>query len=432
MPPHTHSGLVAANRNRPDSVLFFYRLLARILFSAYAVRLAVSARGDVYSERMGQLAAREGSGPLLWLHAASNGELTSARSVTDTLQSRAPDLRLLITTNSQTARTLAKSWGLDAILAPLDMPGPVRRFLDTMHPAALIVVENELWPERLTACAERGIPVFVIGARMSASSARNWCRVPDLARHVMESIHYLSAQDRDSEARFRTLCLPPDRFGPVANLKSAAKAAKAEASLPFPRSATLLAASTHEGEEEIALTAFTKAHAERPDLRLILAPRHPRRRDQVERLITATGLSHATRSRGEAPASGTAIYHADTMGEMDLWYAAAGMTLVGGSLVDHGGHTPFEPAAHGSAILHGPHTANSAPAYDALRQKDGSFEVNTAEDLTTAILALADPVKQTELARRATDALSALSTDKGLDPFYAGLARATGLQDLAG
>ncbi|MCV2874118.1 3-deoxy-D-manno-octulosonic acid transferase [Defluviimonas sp. WL0050] len=411
--------------------MFFYRLLARILFSAYALRLTVSARGDVYTERMGRLTAREGSGPLLWLHAASNGELTSARSVIDTLQSRAPGLRLLVTTNSETARTLAKSWGLDAILAPLDMPGPVHRFLDTMHPAALVVVENELWPERLTACAERGIPVFVIGARMSASSARNWGRVPDLARQVMESIRFLSAQDAASEARFRTLGLRPDRIGPVTNLKSAAKAANAETSLPFPRAMTLLAASTHEGEEEVALTAFAKAHAERPDLRLILAPRHPRRRDQVERLITATGLSHATRSRGDAPASATVIYHADTMGEMDLWYAAAGMTLVGGSLVDHGGHTPFEPAAHGSAMLHGPHTSNSAPAYDALRQAGGSVEVKTAEDLTTAILSLADPGKQAHLTRRATEALAGLATTNGLDHFYIELARATGLPDIA-
>ncbi|MDI3338737.1 glycosyltransferase N-terminal domain-containing protein [Defluviimonas aestuarii] len=412
--------------------MFFYRLLARILLSAYALRLAISARWTAYAERMGRLAARDGAGPLLWLHAASNGELTSARTVIETLKARAPELRLLITTNSDTARALAQNWGHDAILAPVDMPGPVHRFLDTMRPAALIVVENELWPERLTACAARGIPVFVIGARMSAGSARNWGRVPGLARQVMQSIHFLSAQDAASEARFRALGLRSDRIGPVANLKSAAKAANAEAGLPFPRATTLLAASTHEGEEEVVLTAFAKAHAERPDLRLILAPRHPRRRDQVERLIAASGLSHATRSRGDAPTPVTVIYHADTMGEMDRWYAAAGMTLVGGSLVDHGGHTPFEPAAHGSAILHGPHTANSAPAYDALRQAGGSVEVKTAEDLTAAILSLTAPDRQADLAHRATGALAGLAADASLDPFYTDLARAIGLPDLAG
>lgn len=411
--------------------MFFYRLLARILFSAYAVRLALTADRDVRAERMGRTAARSGTGPLLWLHAASNGELTSARAVIDTLQARAPGLRLLITTNSETARSLARSWGLDAVLAPLDLPGSVRRFLDTQRPAALVVVENELWPERLAACAARGIPVFVIGARMSVGSARNWGRVPGLARRVMDSIRYLSAQDAASGARFRALGLPPDRIGPVANLKSAVKAAQAEAALPFPRAATLLAASTHEGEEQIVLSAFTRAHAERPDLRLILAPRHPRRRDQVERMIAATGLTFATRSKHEVPGPETTIYHADTMGEMDLWYAAAGLCFVGGSLVDHGGHTPFEPATHGSAILHGPHTANSAPAYDALRAAGASVEVASADDLAAAILRLAEPRLQADLARAATDALAGLTDTAGLAPFYASLSGAIGLPALA-
>lgn len=412
--------------------MFFYRLLARILFSVYAIRLALTADRDVRAERMGRTAARTGTGPLLWLHAASNGELTSARTVIETLQARAPGLRLLITTNSETARALARSWGLDAVLAPLDLPGPVRRFLDTHRPAALVVVENELWPERLTACAARAIPVFVIGARMSARSARNWGRLSGLARRVMASIRYLSAQDAASEGRFRALGLPPGRIGPVANLKSAAKAAPAAATLPFPRTTTLLAASTHEGEEEIVLSAFARAHHENPDLRLILAPRHPRRRDQVNHLIATTGLTSATRSRNDVPQPGTVIYHADTMGEMDLWYAAAGLCVVGGSLVDKGGHTPFEPAAHNAAILHGPHTANSAPAYDALRAAGASVEVRTAEDLAAAILRLADPARQADLARAASKVLAGLSATDGLVPFYTALSEATGHPALAG
>ncbi|MGB3316905.1 MAG: glycosyltransferase N-terminal domain-containing protein [Albidovulum sp.] len=412
--------------------MFFYRLLARILFSAYALRLRLGGRGEAYAERIGRVPRDKKTDPLLWLHAASNGELTSARTVIETLQTRAPALRLLITTNSDTARALARDWGLNAVLAPLDMQGPVHRFLDATRPAALVVVENELWPERLTACAARGIPVFVIGARMSATSARNWARFPGLARRVMESIGYLSAQDTASDARFRVLGLAPDRIGPVANLKSAARAKPTEATLPFPRWATLLAASTHEGEEEIVLAAFARAHAENPELRLILAPRHPRRRDQVERLIAATGLASATRSRGGIPGPDTVIYHADTMGEMDLWYAAAGMTFVGGSVVDKGGHTPFEPAAHGTAILHGPHTTNSAPAYDALHASGASVEVRNSEDLSAAILRLADPDAQMALARKASDALAGLSADSGLAPFYTDLARAMDLPDIAG
>ena len=124
------------------------------------------------------------------------------------------------------------------------------------------------------------------------------------------------------------------------------------------RASTVLAASTHEGEDEAIVQGFAAARATRPDLRLILAPRHPRRGPRIAALLERAGLAHATRSAGEVPGPDSAVYLADTMGEMALWYRLAGITFVGGSLVDAGGHTPFEPAGAGSAILHGPHVGN--------------------------------------------------------------------------
>ncbi len=369
----------------------------------------------------------------IWVHAASNGELASVRGALRRLLDRDPSLHLLVTCNTPSGRALVAGWGdarIEPRLAPVDLPPVLRRFLDLWRPSALVIVENELWPERLLASAARGIPVLVIGARMSARSHRVWSRLPRLARRLMAAITWLAPQDDASRDRFAGLGLAPDRIGPAMVLKSAAAAA-GTAPLPFPRARTILAASTHEGEEEIVLDAVAEARAQRPDLHLILAPRHPRRRDGIEAAIRARGLAFATRSRGAEPDAETPVYLADTLGEMDRWYAGAGITVVGGSLVDRGGHTPFEPAAHGSAILTGPHVSNAAPAYAALFAAGGAIEVRDAASLAAAIRALADPARQAAQAGAASAALAAFGTDAAIDAFLAALGDAAGLAALA-
>ncbi|AMY70713.1 putative 3-deoxy-D-manno-octulosonic-acid transferase [Frigidibacter mobilis] len=269
---------------------------------------------------------------------------------------------MLVTANTLTARQMVEGWalpGVTAALAPLDHRLVLRRFLARARPAALVVVENEFWPNRLAACAQAGIPVLVVGARMSARSARRWARLPSLARPLVGAIHLLSAQDAASEAHFRQLGVPAARIGPALNLKAglapAVPAAELRRLAPlFDRPRTLLAASTHPGEEAPVLEAFAQLWQADPARRLILAPRHPRRAAEVATQITAAGLGLARRSLAEVPGPQTPVLLADTMGEMPLWYALAGVTFVGGSLVDKGGHTPFEPAAQDSAIVHGP------------------------------------------------------------------------------
>jgi 3-deoxy-D-manno-octulosonic-acid transferase len=407
--------------------MVLYRLILRL--SALALRLRAAFAPGSVAERLARPDVPEGTGPLIWLHAASNGELAAARPVLAALRAAWPGLRLLVTANSLTGRDFARGWALPATrarLAPHDDGATVIRFLDAARPVALVVIENELWPNRLRLCAAQGVPVFCLAARLSGRSARRWRWFPALARQVIAAISWLAPQDDASRARFVALGLPEDRIGPAMVLKSAA-ASTATEPLPFPRETTILAASTHEGEEAVVLEAFARARAQRPDLHLILAPRHARRRDAVEAAIRAAGLGFATRSRGAGPEAGIPVYLADTLGEMDRWYAGAGITFVGGSLVPLGGHTPFEPAAHGSAILTGPHVANAAPAYAALLAEGGAVTVTDAASLAAAILALADPARQRAQAEAARGALAPFAADAAIAAFLAALARETGL-----
>ena len=170
----------------------------------------------------------------------------------------------------------------------------------------------------------------------------------------------------------------------------------------------MLAASTHEGEEADVLDAWQQARRRAPDLRLVLAIRHPQRGDEVAGLLRHRGIAFQRRSDG---GSGGDVLLVDTLGEMDRWYAAAGLCFVGGSLTDRGGHTPWEPAAHGCAILHGPHVGNFRDAYAVLDQAGGAVGVDAASLSDQVIRLAADPAQARRMGRAARQVLDDRSGD---------------------
>ena len=396
----------------PGPALLFYRAAATLAAPALVAATAGSARrgGTAgLAERFGRGGARP-DGPAIWIHAASLGEATSARRLIERCLADHPTLRILLTVHTVTGRDAAAAWGLARVsvrLAPWDTPGAVARILRRWGPLAHLVVESELWPNRILACHRRGVPVWIAGGRLSERSARHWARAPGAARALLGPVALLSPQDAASGERFRALGAAAAALGPVETLKAdlgpaAEPADMARLRARFARGATVLAASTHPGEEAFALDAFVRARRERGDLALILAPRHPRRLGEIEPLAAATGLPHAVRSRGEGP-EGAAITVVDTLGELRALYALAGIAFLGGSVTPMGGHTPYEPAAAGCAIAHGPDVSNAAPAYAALAEAGAAIEVRDAAELARAFLT--PPKALRAMARAARAAL---------------------------
>lgn len=363
--------------------MILYRL---VMLLALPVLAVVAWRRGGLAER---LALRPLPRDAVWVHGASNGELTSARAVITALAGHGP---VLVTCNNPTARVMVEGWGLPAVtarMAPLDAWPVVRGFL-RCRPHALLIVENELWPERIV---QAPCPVLVIGARMSDRSARRWAKVP-LLRGILARLSWVSPQDPETETRLRRLGLPDDRIGLCLTLKTAVvRDTRPLPPLPHGREDTLLAASTHEGEDGIILDAF---RVQRRFVWLILAPRHPTRGDAIAALAQARGLTVTQRSRGDMP--GGDVYIADTLGEMDLWYRAATATIVGGSFVPKGGHTPYEPAAYESAILHGPDVSNFTEVYASLDANGGALKIDG--DLATILDGLT-PERRQALTRAA-------------------------------
>lgn len=385
-------------------MMLLYRLLMGIALPfAVLATLWGTARGRLPSsalrDRLGLRVERPGTGPAIWVHGASLGELTSVKGLIARLCVERPGLAVLVTCNTATARVMVAGWGLAGVevrLAPFDAAGSAARLLRGWRPDLMIVVENELWPGRLAAARAAGIPVAMVGARMSERSARRWDKVPGM-RGLLAGLALVSPQDEDSAARLVALGLPADRLGPVLNLK-AGVAAVAPTSGPVARDRCLLAASTHDGEEALVLEAFASARGQF-DL-LILAPRHPARFDTVAREIVARGYPLLRRSEGAALAG--PVYLADSLGEMANWYGMAGVTVVGGSFADRGGHTPFEPVAAGSAVVHGPSIANHRAGFAALDAAGAALAVTG--DLGTALAGL-DGAAQAQMAEAARGAL---------------------------
>lgn len=334
----------------------------------------------------------------VWIHGASVGELTSAKPLIAALTDRL----VLVTANTLTGRDRVAAWDMPHVtarLAPFDR-GPVARRM-VANCSGLIVLENELWLRRITAAYDSGVPVMFVAARMSDRSAKTWRRFATAAQLMLSQAAMIVPQDAASGHNLIALGAPADAMRDPVPLK----AAYTPVTTPIPadlaeidRSRTVLAASTHAGEEELVLLAFLHALKVRPDLRLILSPRHPERSKQVLALLRAESLDSAVRSAGHLPDG--QVYLADTLGEMSVWFRLSGVAFIGGSLVKKGGHTPYEPAAYGCPILHGPHVRNFQDIYAKLDAAGGAVAVTTPKSLGQAFI---DHLGDEEMARRARE-----------------------------
>ncbi len=325
------------------------------------------------------------TGPLIWCHAVSVGEMRSLLPLLDALPA---DIAIVLTTTTTTAAALAPA-GLIHRYTPLDLPGVARRFFDHWRPDLLLWTESELWPNLLGEAKRRRIPALLLQARMSTRSHRRWRRIPASARQVLSAFDLVLAQSEADEERFRDLGATDVRVS--GNLKGAADPPPADASrLEAVRRVAggrpcWIAASTHPGEEAIAITVHHLLMDRYPNLLTLIAPRHPDRATEVETFCTGLPTS-----RGDSPTG--AIHIVDRMGELGLWYRLAQVVCLGGSFVPIGGHNPFEPASLALPLLHGPHTWNFADAFIAMGMSGGAVQAGDAGKLAKMLEELlADP-----------------------------------------
>ncbi len=381
-----------------------YRLLltlAWLLVPFVFIQRLIAGKDSVetFKARLGISRQNSNNPQLLWLHAASLGEFNTLELLLPALSNKFPTYDLLITVSNKITFEKAKALRSNTLhvdIAPFDFARVTDRFLNHWNPSCLITIENEVFPNRNIKTAQKAIPIIFVNARMSEKSFNRWAKNPYLAKKVFGSIGYCFAQDQNAYQRFFDLGVAKKHIEMLGNLKQYQQATPVnhpdldKIQTAFCAQSTLCAASTHKGEDRIILDAFVIAKNQHPDLKLILVPRHAKRTPEIKTLIAATGFSLAVRSQNQLPQPTDDIYLADTIGEMPLWYSSAAVTFVAGSLVPVGGHTPYEPAAYDSAIIHGSQYTNFQAIYEQLVANHGSLQADTAEDIAAAWLGLLD------------------------------------------
>ena len=375
---------------------YLYSLLLYLLIPFVLVRLVWrSRRASAYRRRWAERFGFFDPPPLrspVWVHAVSVGEVLAAVPLIQWLRERGEPV-LVTTTTPTGAERVRAAFGADVphLYCPYDLPDVVRRFLSRVRPRLAIIIETELWPNLFHACAERRVPVIVANARLSARSAAGYAKVAALMRATLRDVNLIAAQGEADAARLRALGAPRvevtgnvkfDLHLPASLHEQAAVLRRAwgESRLVW------LAASTHAGEDEQVLDAYAELRRTLPDSLLVLAPRHPERFDDVAALCRQRGYTLVRRSEHRPATAETAVFLLDSMGELPLFYAAADIAFVGGSLVNTGGHNVLEPAALGKAVLVGPHTFNFLEITAQLVANGAATRVEDSHALAQAVI----------------------------------------------
>ena len=405
-----------------------YTVGLTLAWPLFIARLLWKSRADTgYRQR---LAERHGLFPHhpraggLWVHAVSVGEVQAARPLIAALRERRPERPVTLTTTTPTGYRLARELFGDTVQlaqAPYDLPLCINAFLRRARPAALVLMETELWPNMVHCCRRSGLPVLLMNARLSPRSAANYARWPML-REMFAELSGVGAQSRDDGERFVALGLPAARLRVGGNLKfelepdagARRMAREWRTAWTSPQRLVWLAASTHDGEEGAVLDSHLGLDGELADTLLVLAPRHPERCEEVAALCHQRGLRYRCHSEGP-PAPDTQVLLIDSIGELAAMFGAADLAFIGGSLVPAGGHNMLEAAVWGVPVLSGPHLFNFHDIAARLRAVGALAEARDGSALTALVQEfLRDPQRRQragaaakEMTRRNRGALAA-------------------------
>lgn len=394
-------------------------ILLRLLWRAFAA----PAYAKRWSERFAFFKPLTTDKKVIWFHTVSVGEFIAALPLIKLLQAR-DDVFLVVTTTTPTgSERVRASLGESVfhVYAPYDLPDVLARFIKRIKPALLLIMETELWPNTLAACTKHNIPSLLINARMSEKSARGYEKFSALTRPMLQNLTRALVQNKADAERFHRIGLPlvhTDVTGNVKfdltlsnELRQKALGLKQEWSQAGDY-VLWIAASTHQGEDEIILDAFAQCQQNPAlkNLRLALVPRHPERFNSVANLCESRGFAIARRS-AQMVAADTQIIIGDTMGELLLMFGASDIAFVGGSLVPNGGHNFIEPAAWQLPILSGTHVFNFAEVARLLGDAGALTLVPSAHELAQQVELLATDVA--ERNKRGAAALQVANDNRG-------------------
>jgi 3-deoxy-D-manno-octulosonic-acid transferase len=332
----------------------------------------------------------------IWVHAVSVGEVKAVEKLLGGLRQQFPGKPLVVSTATPTGQQLARE-RRDIIghtlYFPIDLPWCVRRALMRVDPEMVIIAETEIWPNFLHACRARDVRVVMINGRISDRSFPRYRVVRRWLRRVFEDYTIIGMQSETDRQRIEAIGANPTKVTVFGNLKYDVLTAARPVDMALARclenwSQVWIAASTMPGEDELVLDAFVQVRGEHPDLRLVLAPRHPGRVDSVEALVMLRHLTVLRRTDLANSSGSPDVLLLDTVGELAALFHYAAVVFVGGSLVPRGGHNILEPARHRKPIVFGPHMENFREMARLFLDRSAAVRIESATELAPVISSL--------------------------------------------
>ncbi|MBU4305016.1 MAG: 3-deoxy-D-manno-octulosonic acid transferase [Candidatus Omnitrophica bacterium] len=373
-------------------------------------RLGIRQRFGIYAPDI--RIAFKANQPRLWLHAVSVGEIKAAAALIEALRSRFPGLRFVISTITPTGNTVARQLAARediVIYFPFDLSLVVKKAVSMINPAAVLIMETEIWPNFIHELSAQHIPVAIVNGRISDKAFPRYRRGKFIFQEALKNIGIFCMQTENDASRIIELGADKQKVHIAGNIKFD-QVKPAAASLPLrlglkAHERLLVAGSTHDNEEEMITRVFLKLKPKYSFLRLLLAPRHPHRAAAVEKMLKQNGLFVQLISRlaaDEREIEKDAVFLLDVMGILNRVYRLADIVFIGGSLVRHGGQNPIEAAACGKPVVFGRYMYNFSKIAKMFLDNKAALSVSDEDGLFTALdELLRDPGKKKQLAQNA-------------------------------
>lgn len=389
---------------------FLYTAAVCVLLLPQYLKRSPKLRMLWLREKLGisTVTAGESNSRPFWIHAVSVGEVTAAIPLLNTLKTSYPGAQIILSTMTDTGRAVAEAkapQGVRVIYMPFDSACIMKRFLRRINPLLFLIVETEIWPNAIRAAHKQGVPVIMVNGRISANSFRGYKTIAGFMKTVLNYGTLFLMQTEGDAERMRRMGAEGKKVMVAGSFKFDSPERQEipswAAGLEGP---VIVAGSTHAGEEELLISAFRRNLEQVPSLKLLLAPRHPERFQEVEALVRESGIPFIRRTQFDRTRAGVSgdvrIIILDSIGELSAVYGVADIAVMGKSFLGQGGQNPLEPASWGKAIICGPHMENF-PFIRDFYEEGAAFEV-TAEGLAGKIRELlADPSTAREAGEKA-------------------------------
>ncbi len=368
--------------------MLLLEIIITILFFIYLpfffIERVLHKKSHGWKEKFGGVKTFSKEDKVIHIHCCSVGEALAIENLLKSVRENFPDNKIVVTTFTYAGQQIAqkKYAGIADYITyfPFDMPISVNRFLDKIKPSASLIVETEIWPYYAYSCKKRGIPLSIINARISDLSYPSYKRMKPFFSLVLNNYDSVYAQSQEDCEKFISIGMKPEKVELMGNLKFDIQISADKVDVGQEGFRVFLAGSTHKPENEIVISAYKKLKSKACDLKLMIAPRHLERVNDIKELLSQYGLSYALRSKGGKFSENTDVIILDTLGELKNMYSACDLAFVGGSFNNTGGHNPLEASIFEKPVVSGPAVFNFKDIYDILSKSGAGKVVKTSQE----------------------------------------------------